>query len=134
MASPTSDDILAEAKRLSDELAAMPPDDPRRTSIEERRTKLRSQAMELALERRHPVSIQNEITMLEARLDQIARMLIPKGYNEKHLGRTVQDPGAYSRVINRTIAEEHAEEVREIETRLAFLRATVEPTPEDPQP
>ena len=134
MASPTSDELLAEAKRLSDELAAMPPNDPRRTTIEDHRAELRSQAMELALERRHPVSIQNEITMLEARLDQIARMLIPKGYNEKHLGRTVQDPGAYSRVINRTIAEEHAEEVREIEARLALLRATLEPTPEDPPP
>ena len=134
MASPTSDELLAEAKRLSDELAAMPPNDPRRTTIEDHRAELRSQARELALERRHPVSIQNEITMLEARLDQIARMLIPKGYNEKHLGRTVQDPGAYSRVINRTIAEEHAEEVREIEARLALLRATLEPTPEDPPP
>lgn len=126
MTPPTIDDILNESRTLSAELASLSPDDPRRSALEQRQSELRSQAMDLSLERRHPVSIRNEIAMLEARLNEISGMLIPKGYNEKHLGRTVQDPGAYSRVINRSIAEEHAQEVRDIETRLALLRGALE--------
>ena len=61
--------------------------------------------------------------MLEQRLDDISGMLITKGYNEKHLGNTIQDPGAYSNVINRLIATEHADEVREIDAKLSALRS-----------
>ena len=69
------------------------------------------------------MSIDTEIAMLEARLDEINEMLIAKGYNEKHLGRTIQDPGAYSRTINYMIATEHAEEVTAIDARLSELRS-----------
>lgn len=116
------DDILNLAQALSAELAALPADDPNRPRIEKRRSQLRTQARELALQHRHPLSIENEIAMLEQRLEDITKMLISKGYNEKHLGNTIQDPGAYSNVINRLIATEHEVEVREIDARLAELR------------
>lgn len=117
------DEILDQAKALSAELAGLPADDPSRPRLEKRQTALRTRAQELALERRHPVSIDTEIAMLEARLDEINEMLIAKGYNEKHLGRTIQDPGAYSRTINYMIATEHAEEVTAIDARLSELRS-----------
>ena len=116
------DDILKQAKTLSAELAMLPADHPSRPRLEKRQTALRTRAQELSLERRHPVSIDTEIAMLEARLEDISEMLIAKGYNEKHLGRTIQDPGAYSRTINYMIATEHAEEVRAIDARLTELR------------
>ena len=117
------DNILKQATALSAELAMLPDDDPNRPRLEQRQAQLRAQAHELALERRHPVSIEHEIAMLEQRLDDISAMLITKGYNEKHLGNTIQDPGAYSNVINRLIATEHADEVREIDAKLSALRS-----------
>lgn len=127
------DDILNQAKALSAELDSMPPDDPGRLRIEKRQMRLREKALELSLERRHPVSIDNEIAMLEARLEKISEMLISKGYNEKHLGTTIQDPGAYSSTINYMIAAEHAEEVRQIDARLNELRAVQADEERDPQ-
>lgn len=122
MGTTNIDEILDQAKTLSAELAELPADDPSRPRLEKRQTALRARAQELSLERRHPVSIDTEIAMLEARLDDINEMLIAKGYNEKHLGRTIQDPGAYSRTINYMIATEHAEEVTAIDARLSELR------------
>lgn len=122
MATTDIDEILNQAKSVSAELDSLPADDPRRPRLEKRQTQLRTRAQELSLERRHPVSIDTEIAMLEARLDEISEMLISKGYNEKHLGRTIQDSGAYSRTINYMIATEHAEEVTAIDARLTELR------------
>jgi hypothetical protein len=72
--------------------------------------------------RRHPDSVAREIEELERRLAAIEALPITRGYSEKYLKTTVQDPGAYAHDINRRIAQDHADEVEEITARLARLR------------
>ena len=67
--------------------------------------------------------------MIERRLGEIDGMLITKGYSEKHLSRTIQDPGAYAHSINRLLGEEYGSEVEALEIRLAELRAIAPEAP-----
>lgn len=120
---PTIDDIFRKANQLSLELDRMDEDDPRRDSLIRKRDRLRAKAKTLANSKRHPVSVENEIAMLVARLEEIDAQFITKGYAEKHLTKGFSDPGAYSSTINRELAAEHAPEVAEIERRLTELRA-----------
>ena len=96
-----------------------------RRALEEELTELRNRAQRVSAKRRHPDSVAAEIDMIEARLAEIDQMTITKGYSEKHLSRTVQDPGAYRYVINDLIEQEHADEVEHLASRLAELRALV---------
>ena len=89
------------------------------------RTRLRNEARDLADRRRHPESIRNEIALLQERLEEIDALKIGKGYSEKWLKQTIQDPSAYSHNLNALITEEHETEVTEITERLSRLRAIV---------
>ncbi len=120
--SPTIDDIFREARALSMQLDHMPESDPNRSSLLSRRDRLRAKAQALSDSRRHPVSVENEIAMLQARLDEIDALFIGKGYAEKHLTKGFSDPGAYSAEINHQLGVEHASEIAEIDRRLAELR------------
>jgi hypothetical protein len=117
------DDILIEIRSISDRLSSLDDGDPERRSLEARRTDLRAQAAAIADGLRHPVSVETEIAMLEARLEEIDELRIRAGYNEKHLGRTIQDPGAYRHGINARITRDHAAEIDDITRRLAHLRS-----------
>ena len=118
-----ADDILGRSREIRSAL-----NDPHlgandRRALETELTELRDRARRVAAERRHPDSVAAEVDMIEARLAEIEQMSITKGYSEKHLSRTVQDPGAYRYAINDLIEQEHAEEVEYLTSRLAELRA-----------
>ncbi|MGI9585327.1 MAG: hypothetical protein ACR2N7_07020 [Acidimicrobiia bacterium] len=119
------DTILRSVRELSASINGLPEDDPKRERLVRERESLREQAAAMADQHRHPVSVENEISMIEQRLAEIDAMTITKGYSEKHLKHTIQDPGAYSHNINKLLAEEHKAEVAELEDRLAHLRTLV---------
>lgn len=119
---PSADDIFRKANAISNELDQMLEGDPRTDSLLRKRDRLRARAQTLANSRRHPASVENEIAMLEARLDEIDGLFITKGYAEKHLTKGFSDPGAYSATINEQLATDHASEIAEIGKRLSSLR------------
>lgn len=119
----TIDELLSEIRALSAEIETLDDDSPRRRKLEKRRLELRSTAQNIADTSRHPDAIARQVEALEARLDEIGALLIKKGYSERSVGKTIQDPGAYSHNINKAIAEDHADEVRSIDAQLARLRA-----------
>jgi hypothetical protein len=121
------DELLTTISALSDRIDALGGDDPDRLDLEQRRDELRLRARALADAGRHPASIAAEIEMLENRLLEIDQLFITKGYSEKHLHHTIQDPGAYSHTINRLLEAEHQNEITEIRERLDHLRS-IEPT------
>ena len=118
----TIDQLLERINRLSASLAADGLTDAERSRLERERDGLRARARELADQRRHPASIEAEITMLEQRLAEIDGFLITKGHSEKYLSRTIQDPSAYSTNINAMLSAQHEDEVSEIRDRLERLR------------
>jgi len=119
--SPTIDDIFEQVSALSRELDALTDDDPVRVDLIERRQQLRSDARRIAESARHPLSVEAETSMLVSRLAEIDALFVTKGYAEKHLTKGFSDPGAYSVVINRKLADDHAEEIADIEARLSEL-------------
>jgi len=125
----TIDEILKQIRAITTRIEAIQSDGPRRIELVQQRDRLRADARILANALRHPRSVETEIAMLEARLDEIDDMFVTKGYAEKYLTKGFSDPGAYSATINRKIAQDHAEEIREIKDRLVELRAI--PRPQD---
>ena len=125
-----ADDILRRVREITEALTDPTLDSKDRTALERTRDGLRVRARDLASTTRHPESVATEIEMIEDRLAEIERMSITKGYSEKHISRTIQDPGAYRYGINRMLEAEHADEVRALEDRLAELR-TVELRPDE---
>jgi len=117
------DDLLSEITSLSMRLSELGEDHPDRAKLERQREELRGEARAISDTLRHPLSVRSEIAMLEARLVELSELRIGSGYSEKHLGRTIQDPGAYRHAINARIDEEHASEVEAINERLAHLRS-----------
>lgn len=117
------DEILHSVQMLSASIDELAEDDPRRSKLIAERETLRTRAATIADGHRHPVSVENEVSMLEDRLAEITAMSIKQGYSEKHLKHTIQDPGAYSHNINKMLTDEHAHEVAEITARLAHLRS-----------
>jgi hypothetical protein len=122
------DDLLEEITRISARIDDLPPGSRASEQLIAERSKLRLRARDMADALRHPESVRTEIEMLEGRRSEIAGMAITKGFSEKRLGRTIQDPGAYSHDINRRIEAEHAAEVDEINKRLEHLRSLLEET------
>ena len=117
-----ADRILERAKAVNAALEDPGLEPSARRSLETEQAELRVQAQRLAAAGRHPQSVEAEIAMIEERIAAIDAMQITKGYSEKHLSRTVQDPGAYRYAINRMLDDEHRTEVAELEQRLAELR------------
>lgn len=122
------DDIYTTIISLSSQIANLPPTDPKRKRLEHEREAVRSRAAALATEGRHPRSVELEIEVIEARLDEINAALIKEGYMERRAGRNIQDPGAYSSTINHLLRSHHAEEVRNLTEQLERLRP---PSPSD---
>lgn len=116
------DDIYTTIISLSDEIANLPPDSPKRKRLEQERDRIRSQAATIAIAGRHPKSVELEIEAIERRLGQIDALFIKEGYMEKRTGKNIQDPGAYSITINRLLDGQHAEEVKELTAQLEVLR------------
>ncbi len=118
------DEIFSEIRSISENLDTIDENDPTRTTLIDRRERLRVEARRLGAATRHPRSVEAQISMLERRLDEIRAKLVTKGYAEKHLTKGFSDPGAYSATINRLLEEEHASEVDEIHALLAELRVS----------
>lgn len=127
---PTIDDIFKQVSALTRELDDLADDDPVRLDLIERRQQLRTDAQRIAESARHPLSIEAEISMLTSRLAEIDALFVTKGYAEKHLTKGFSDPGAYSAVINRKMADQHADEIKDIEIRLSEL-SRIDPTNTD---
>lgn len=119
------DDIYTTIISLSNQLAEMPSDDPRRKQLENERNRLRTQAATIATDGRHPRSVELEIEAIERRLEEIEALLIKEGYMERRSGRNIQDPGAYSSTINRRLTQQHAHEVERLTEQLGRLRRSV---------
>ena len=124
---PSIDDMFRQAQALSLELDALSDDDPSRAKLIRKQERLRANAQKLADSKRHPLSVEAEISMLVARLDEIDDMFVKKGYAEKHLTKGFSDPGAYSATINQRLAEDHTSEIADIEQRLSAL-GEIDPT------
>lgn len=127
----TIDELLDEIRRLSAAITAAGDRRAERDDLVDRREALRAEAARRSDTYRHPESVRTEVERIEARLGELEDELIGAGYSEKHLQATIQDPGAYRHVINRTIADNHAEEVDELRQRLDRLRSLL---PTDPDP
>lgn len=124
------DEILDEIRRLSASIDAPATSASDRKRLEARRTELRDEAAAMAARFRHPDSVRTEIELIEHRLAELDAMLIGAGYSEKHLHRTVQDPGAYRYAINRQIEDNHSAEIAELRARLEHLRSNApDPSP-----
>lgn len=123
-------ELLDEIRRLGAEIEAPETSASDRKRLEARRTELRREAAAISDRLRHPESVRAEIDLIERRLAELEAMLISAGYSEKHLHRTVQDPGAYRYAINRRIEDNHGEEIAELRLRLEHLRSgTADTTP-----
>jgi len=120
------DDIYAEIVSLSQQIARLGADDPERPKLERERERVRSQAAAIATAGRHPKSVELEIEAIEQRLAQIDALPITEGYMERRAGKNIQDPGAYSIVINRLLTQQHAQEVESLTEQLARLRPSDE--------
>ncbi|GMQ92935.1 MAG: hypothetical protein BMS9Abin12_0412 [Acidimicrobiia bacterium] len=127
----TIDEILKQIQAITSSIETIESDGLRRLELVQQRDQLRADARVLANAMRHPRSVETEIAMLEARLEGIDDMFVTKGHAEKYLTKGFSDPGAYSAAINRKIAQDHAEEIREINDRLAELRAIPRPQDDD---
>jgi len=121
------DDLLAEIRDVSRQLDDETLDRAQRDDLTQRREHLRDVARTVADGGRHPASVEAEIALLEHRLAEIEAMRIGEGWSEKHMRRTIQDPGAYRHTINRAIDEHHQDEIATINERLERLRA-IDPT------
>jgi septal ring factor EnvC (AmiA/AmiB activator) len=128
------DDIYTAIVSLSEEIANLPPDDPRRRRLEQEREQIRSEAAAVAIKGRHPRSVELEIEAIEQRLGQIDALLITEGYMEKRAGKNIQDPGAYSIMINRLLEGQHADEVEKLTAQLALLRQSDDTDAQEPEP
>ena len=116
------DELLATIRSLTERIDQLDADDRKRTQLELKREKLRETARDAADASRHPEDVTRQIEALEHRLAEINQLLIKQGYTERRVGRTIQDPSAYSANINRAIEADHVEEVRSIKAQLVRLR------------
>mgnify|MGYP001552459411 CR=1 FL=1 len=130
----TTDELLAEIRSLSSEIERTADGSPEHTRLVARRDALRAEAADRSDAMRHPESVRMEIERIEARLAAYEARLIKGGYNERHLGRTIQDPGAYRHAINRLLAEQDADDIDDLRNRLVRLRRiqTAEPSESHP--
>lgn len=118
----STDDLLAEIRSLSTQIDQAPTGSIEERRLLERRDAVRAEAERMADTMRHPESVRTEIERIEERLAAFEARLIRAGSNEKHLGRTIQDPGAYRYAINQLLSEQDADEIAELRERLARLR------------
>lgn len=118
----STDELLEEVRSLSARLDRVPAGSPERERLLARRDAVRAEAADRSDAMRHPQSVRTEIERIEARLAAYEARLIRAGYNEKQLGRTIQDPGAYRHTINRLLADESADEIAALQARLTRLR------------
>ena len=118
----TIDDLLAEIRKVRNELGNESLTAKDRGRLETRRDELRDRAKQLSLAGRHPQSIELQIESLERRQREIESLFIKKGWSEKRLGRTIQDLGAYSHNINKELAVKYGPELADIEEQLELLR------------
>lgn len=123
------DELLDEIRRLSAQIDAPATSASERKRFEARRAELRTEASALSDRMRHPDSVRTEIDLIEQRLAELDAMLISAGYSEKHLHRTVQDPGAYRHGINQRIEDNHGEEIARLRARLDHLRSSAQDSP-----
>lgn len=118
----TIDDLLAEIRTVSNALDDETLTAKQRNRLEHQRDNLRRRAQELSLAGRHPQSVELQIESLERRRKEIESLFIKKGWSEKRLGRTIQDPSAYSHTINQQLAAKYGPELADIEEQLGALR------------
>jgi len=126
------DDIYTTIIFLSERIANMSPDDPARARLEREREEVRSRAAAIASKGRHPKSVELQVEAIKQRLEEIDALLIKEGYMERHIGKAVQDPSAYSTNINRLLTQRHAEEVRSLTEQLERLRPSDNSQGDDP--
>lgn len=117
------DDLLAKIKALSGSIERLSPEDPQRRRLMNQRDSLRQTASEIALQGRHPQSVEREIESIEKRLTEIKNLAIKEGYQERRGGKNIQDPSAYSANINKLLIEHHAAEVDALTDQLERLRS-----------
>lgn len=112
-------------------LEQLPGDDPSRRKLESRKEELQTAARLAADRSRDPAALALELTQLRSRLSDLDDRPIGKGWSEKGNYRWVNDPGAYSNVINRMIAEGDGPDRESVEQRIGELEAVLQDSPSD---
>jgi hypothetical protein len=116
------DELLGELRAINTRIEDPSATDAERSKLKARKKVIRAQAKKLSLVGRHPASIDLQIASLERRRQEIEALFIKKGWSEKRLGRTIQDPSAYSHNINKELADKYGTELAHIDEQLSVLR------------
>ena len=126
----TVDQALSEIITLSERIGELEPGVPKRIALEREREGLRTDVRTAYDASRSESVLLNELGALQRRLAQIDERPIDSGWAEKARYRGVRwinDPGAYSNQINAMINAQDADERETIVTRIAEIKAVLDP-------
>lgn len=116
---------------MNQKLGELAASDPARRALEERRTELRAAARLAADRARDPAALRREVEHLRTRLERIDDRPIGDAWTQKRNYRWINDPGAYSNVINRKIEEGDRPERDEIVRRIDELELVLQESGSD---
>ncbi|MEA2057859.1 MAG: hypothetical protein U9O63_04010 [Actinomycetota bacterium] len=116
---------------INSRLERLAADDPGRRSLESRKEELQTAARLAADLARDPAALERELVQLRERLDEIDERPIGRSWAQKDNYRWINDPGAYSNVINRKIAEGDAGDRETIVERIGELETALQESARD---
>jgi hypothetical protein len=116
---------------INSRLEGLATNDPARRSLESRKEELQTAARLAADRARDPAALERELGQLCGRLDEIDERPIGKSWAQRGNYRWINDPGAYSNIINRKIAEGDAGEREAIAERIGELETALQETARD---
>jgi hypothetical protein len=127
----TVDAALTELRDINSRLERLALDDPARRTLESRKEELQTAARLAADRARDPAALERELDQLRGRLDEIDERPIDRSWAQKGDYRWINDPGAYSNVINQKIAEGDAAEREAITERIGELETALQESARD---
>ena len=127
----TVDAALTELLDISRRLDDLSADDPTRRKLEARREELQQAARMAADRARDPTVLQSELDHLHARLADIDNRPIGDAWSQKRNYVWINDPGAYSNVINRKIVEGDRPERDQVVRRIEELETVIQEAASD---
>lgn len=111
---------------INSRLERLATDDPARRPLESRKEELQAAARLAADRARDPAALERELDQLRGRLDEIDERPIGRSWAQSGNYRWINDPGAYSNVINRKIVAGDAGEREAITERIDELETALQ--------